>query len=188
MKVVKFGGTSIADAERINKVIEIIKFLREEGNLAVVVSALAGVTETLIQLTRLAAAGKRDYLKRLDELHLMHLTTSQLLIPSDSVEREILSRFESLKDTLQGIFLVRECSPRLLDFTMSFGERLSASLLSSALNDRGVPAEYLNASRVVKTDNQFGNATVDINVAGFILFLFTVGSKDTDFRHAVFAT
>ncbi len=164
MIILKFGGTSLENAGRISRIIDIIKERQAKyGRTAVVVSALGGVTDDLIRSAQLAAKGDRSYSKIEEQLEQRHLQTVRGLIPSkaqSSVLSHIISELNDLHDVLHGVYLVRELSARVLDFVMSFGERLSAYILSEALNERGIAAEYLDARQVVKTNDRFGSALV----------------------------
>ena len=163
-KVIKFGGTSMGSPEAIRKVIEIIRKPRKHTKTsAVVVSAMSGVTDELIALAQDAATGKDSYKKRLDTLVKRHIATLRALIKRQGKESydDVQGILNSLSDAVHGVRLVGEISPRVLDHILSHGERLSASILCSALLARGTSCEVLNASSVIVTDSDFGEAAVD---------------------------
>ncbi|MCG8605547.1 bifunctional aspartate kinase/homoserine dehydrogenase I [bacterium] len=161
MKLIKFGGTSLGNVNCINRVIAIIMRLRQEHDLAVVVSAVGDTTEELIEMRRLATRSEDQYVGLFQNLREKHLTIIRELIGSDAeVSHEVKTMFAELQDILKGIFLVRDCSNKLSDAVLSFGERMSAIIVAGALQQRGIPAEYLDASRVLKTDDRFGTANV----------------------------
>ena len=81
MQVIKFGGSSVASAENINKVVEIVKGKTNPGKIVMVVSALGGITDLLLQCAHLAAAGNESYKTNLQEIELRHLNTVKELIP-----------------------------------------------------------------------------------------------------------
>lgn len=165
MKILKFGGSSISDAARIKNVTEIIKESSQIDRIAVVVSALGGVTEKLIKLSAMAATGQKEYVHKLDELQVSHNTAAKSLIGNDAtLFSDLDSEFSDLRDILHGISLVREVSPRLKDLVMSFGERLSSIIMADALVAQGFDAEALNMSQLIKTDRRFGNASVDFEI------------------------
>ena len=163
MKVLKFGGSSVATPARIRSVIEILKpYLQDKP--AVVFSAFGGVTDTLITLSTAALQGSIEYKDQLLELETRHLEAVRDLIgiqKQSSVIAQVKFTFNELEDVLHGVFLVKERTPRTLDYIMSFGERLSAYIISEAIKDQNIKAEFLDARTVVLTDNHFGYARVD---------------------------
>ncbi|MFA6025962.1 MAG: bifunctional aspartate kinase/homoserine dehydrogenase I [Ignavibacteriaceae bacterium] len=164
MKILKFGGSSVASAERIKNVIEIIKSsLKKEKDLAVVFSAYQSVTDKLVTASHLAAEGNALYLDNLKELENRHLAIATELISvskQSSVIANIKFQLNELDDILHGVFLIKELSLKTLDYILSFGERLSAYTISECLNDRKIANNFLDARSVIKTDSQFGNARV----------------------------
>lgn len=142
--------------ESIKKSIEII--LSETGKIAVVVSAFSGVTDQLIALARKAAGGDKSYLREFEELKQRHFEAIKALsLSPEATLKEVEGELRDLEDTLHGVFLVKEVSPRTVDFVMSFGERLSAFIISRSIEG----AEFLDARNVVLTDNNFGSARVN---------------------------
>src|SRR6188768_1623324 len=131
MKILKFGGSSVATPERIQSVIEIVKpYLA--GEVAVVFSAFGGVTDVLIQISKLALEGNLEYKSKLAELEKRHLEAVRELVgiqKQSSILAQVKFMINELEDILHGVYLVRECTPRTLDYIMSFGERLSAYII-----------------------------------------------------------
>ncbi|PIS46283.1 MAG: aspartate kinase, partial [Ignavibacteria bacterium CG08_land_8_20_14_0_20_37_9] len=164
MKLLKFGGSSIASAERIKNVIEIIKSsLKKDKELAVVFSAYHSVTDKLVAASHLAAEGNANYLDNLKELENRHLAIAKELISvskQSSALANIKFQLNELDDILHGVFLIKELSLKTLDYILSFGERLSAYTISEILNDKKIANNFLDARSVIKTDAQFGNARV----------------------------
>ena len=136
MLVMKFGGTSVADAARIDEVARLIAAADEP--VAAVVSAMSGVTDTLLQLGRAAASG-HEVQATLAALRARHQSC-----PVDAIGAAALARdLDELDRLLQGVALLRELTPRSIALLASFGERLSASIAASslrALGRRAVPA------------------------------------------------
>lgn len=171
MKVIKFGGSSVATPERIKSVINIIKPY-SQSDLAIVFSAFGGVTDVLIQLSSLALEGNTGYRAKLEELETRHLDAVRNLISiknQSGILAQVKIQINELEGVLQGVFLVKERTLRTLDYIMSFGERLSAYIISEAMKDAGLPAEYLDARKVIRTDNQFGYAKVDFDVTNKLI-------------------
>ncbi|MDZ4227225.1 MAG: bifunctional aspartate kinase/homoserine dehydrogenase I [Patescibacteria group bacterium] len=168
IKVLKFGGTSMGSADAMQKVIAAICAKHEDARVAaVVVSAMGGVTDQLIAIANMAAAHDPRYKKTLRELGKRHERTVRSLISRrrrSQTLKEVRALLAYMERVVQGISLVRELSPATLDYVMSYGERLSAHILSEALQDRGVACEYLNARNIITTDGIFGEATVDFPI------------------------
>ena len=166
MKVLKFGGSSVATPARIRSVIEIIKpYL--SGDVAVVFSAFGGVTDELLAISKLALDGDAQYSRKADQLEKRHLETVRELISiqkQSAILAQVKIKMNELEDVLHGVYLVKERTPRTLDYIMSFGERLSAFIIAEAIKDQGIAAEYLDARTLILTDNQFGHAKVDFDV------------------------
>ena len=165
MKVLKFGGSSVANPDRINSVIEIVKPYLQRGEMnALVVSAFGGITDLLIQASTAALSGKDEFKTLLATIDQRHLDAVRGLIAmqrQSAIIAQVRVVINELEDVLHGTYLVRERTPRTLDFIMSFGERLSAYIISEAFRDKGIQAEFLDARKVVRTDSHFGNAKVD---------------------------
>ena len=163
MLVLKFGGSSVGSLKGIESIIEILKDKDHSGNVpAVVVSAFCGVTDTLIELANTAVNGKIDK-KLIDTITKRHNEiAAHFLKGSDkkNAEKNIESNIALLSNILDGISLLSELSLRSLDLIMSFGERLSASLLSSILTANNIKAGYLDAREIIKTDSNFGRAQI----------------------------
>lgn len=165
MKILKFGGSSIADIDKIHEVISIISQRAENSEIAVVFSAFGGVTEDLLTCTQLAKQNDKSYLSILLELEKKHLSLVKELIPiqkQSPVLTYVKVRFNELEDILHGIFLIKECSARSSDYVVSFGERISTYILSEALRDHR--SVFLDARQVIRTNDSFGYAKVDFAV------------------------
>lgn len=164
MKVLKFGGTSVGTVESINQVIQILQENLNEGRkIAVVYSAMGGVTNRLIEIGKLAAASDLEYLQLLKSVEDRHFAAVRGLIDvknQSSAIAKVKGLLNELEDLLRGVFLIKELSARTNDFIVSFGERLSTTIVTEALKNRGIDAEYLDARKVIKTDDHFGYAEV----------------------------
>lgn len=162
MHILKFGGTSVGSPEIIKKVIKIIKETeKKEGRIAVVVSAFSKVTDKLIEVGTLAAKGDKNYKKIFEEIKERHLSAVRELVSRQKPEKtlkNVRDVMEELEDLLHGVFLIKEISKRTLDLIMSFGERLSAYIISEAMD-----VEFLDARKIVKTDEDFGSAKVNFS-------------------------
>jgi aspartokinase/homoserine dehydrogenase 1 len=164
MRVLKFGGSSVANAENINKVVEIVKSNRGDSKTIVVVSALGGVTDILLKTAVLAEANDEGYRSVLQEIENKHLQTVQELIPIQQ-QNTILSLVKKIcneiEDICNGIFLLRELSARTKDRIVSYGELLSSQIIAAKLNSGGLLAEWKDSREIIVTDSNYGMAAVD---------------------------
>ena len=164
LRVYKFGGTSVLDADRIFKVVELVApAVREGVSPIVVVSAFGGITDRLLELSELATAGDPAWEEALKEIEARHREALERLAGPDvreELDQRISRAVKELEKLGRGISLVGECSRRTGDRLLSFGERLSAPLVAAAFRTRGVDAEAVDAREIVVTDDHFGAARV----------------------------
>lgn len=163
-QVFKFGGSSLANAEAISKVVDIIQ--REEKPVAVIVSAMAGITDTLEALARQAAGGSRaDEDVQLDILYQRHHEVITSMI-SPAQQGELIQLLDDSKVQLSAIFnsldTLRELTPRVMATTVSFGERLTARMVSSILTSRNHQTSFLDATEIIKLTKEVGQFVPDM--------------------------
>lgn len=152
MIVMKFGGSSISTTKQIRNVLEIIRANRDRSPV-IVASALGGVTDGLYQLAHDALKGKDDSLEKIGDRHLA--CAGELGVDGSPLEEPLAE----LAVLLKGIALVKELTPRTLDYVMSFGERLSTRLIAAALTKQGLPAEQHDSFDIgMITNDAFGCA------------------------------
>jgi len=165
MKVLKFGGSSLATPAAIRAVGAIVVEARRSEPVLVVVSAFRGVTDRLLECARLAEHGDVKYLRAFDEIARRHRASVTALVTHRRAHtrKDVDALLEELRSTLQGVHLLRHCPLRALDMIASFGERLSALILAAYLN-RFHPAEPADARDFVRTDDQFTHAVVNFSV------------------------
>ena len=164
MKVLKFGGSSVADGERIRSVAGIIARAAASEKVAVVLSAMKGVTDQLIAAARAAEEGTGAQEGILASIRAKHFDAARLLFgPADQSPplTSLAVMCNELEEILHGVELIRECSARTMDLVMSFGERLSCVLASAYMNAKGMGATLLDARELIITDEHFGAASVD---------------------------
>jgi len=151
----KFGGTSVEDDAAIRRVADIV-LNRVEERPVVVVSALAGVTDSLLAMSRAAASGSVDEaLQSLRKLRRRHLTVLNALVegPAEAVAREqVQALLDCLQDMLRGVAALGELSPRTNDNVLSTGELLSSRIVSTVLKARGIHSELVDSRRCILTD------------------------------------
>jgi bifunctional aspartokinase / homoserine dehydrogenase 1 len=163
LRVVKFGGTSVGDAPRIRKVVEIVRDAARESALIVVVSAMSGVTNKLVEATVHSEAGNREAVERIfEELRERHRAAVGALIHStpvrNRIQHEVEQVFQAGERLCQGTVLLRELTLRARDSISSLGERLSAPIVAAALAECGVKSEAIEATELVVTDSCHGAA------------------------------
>lgn len=165
MKILKFGGSSVSTSDRILGVANIVKEKYEVSEpLAVVVSAFGGATDELILTAQEAALGDIRYQERFLQLQNRHMGIAEHIIAKESLEKAfhyINQQFQELQSLLQGIMLLQDLSKRTLDSVMSFGERLSAYIISTAIQTMMPASIFLDARQLIKTDRNFGSARVN---------------------------
>jgi len=173
IKVLKFGGTSMGSADSMRKVVAIVRSAsiaskKEPRAAAVVVSAMSGVTDQLIMVAKYAAKKNDSYEKVIAKIEARHLQTIQSLVGAENQQAaraDITRMTRHLTGAAKGVLLVGSLSPQALDYIVSYGERLSARMLVHILNDKDVACEYLNARRIITTDDSFGKAEVDFSIS-----------------------
>lgn len=161
MKVLKFGGSSVANAENIKKVVEILR--ATDGPAVVVLSAMQGTTDKLIDAGRLAERGDESYRTKIDEIRTLHISTIIELFAGEDqqIRDEITDRFAELEGLCRGVELIGELSARTLDNILSFGELLSTKIAAAYLTSIGVECEWADSRELIVTDSNFGFAAVD---------------------------
>jgi aspartokinase/homoserine dehydrogenase 1 len=170
MQVLKFGGTSVANAENMNKVSSIVQqaLVRlPQGKTIVVVSALGGVTDVLLQSGGLAAAGDESYKELLQKVEQRHLEAVKALIPvtqQSSVLSWVKQRCNEIEDICNGVFLLGELSARTKDRIVSFGELLSSKIIAARLSAQGVDNIWADSRELIRTDSHYGSAVVDFSI------------------------
>ncbi|TDH28965.1 bifunctional aspartate kinase/homoserine dehydrogenase I [Segetibacter sp. 3557_3] len=163
MQVLKFGGSSVANAANIQKVVSILQQSSNEKKV-VVVSALGGITDILLECGSLAASGNELYKEKLEIIESRHLETIRELIPVTHQSR-ILSLVKTqcneLEDICNGIYLLKELSLRSKDRIVSYGELLSSQIIVARLQTMEVNAGWKDAREIIVTDSNHTFAAVD---------------------------
>jgi aspartokinase/homoserine dehydrogenase 1 len=212
MKVLKFGGSSVANAENINKVVEIVRKI--DGDAIVVLSAMQGTTDDLIDAGRSAERGDDGFIAKLEEIRERHSEAMLKLLPNamhSSVYDFVETTVSELENIIEGVRRVRELSPKTLDRILSFGEIVSSKMLSERLMHEGIDNLWTDSRLLIRTDSNHGSAAVDFVetnqrikdhltkmpsritiVPGFIAsdpngFTTTLGRGGSDYTAAIFA-
>lgn len=213
MQVLKFGGTSVANADNINKVADIIKNAVSKDRTIVVVSALGGITDKLLQCGAMAASADLSYKNLLHEITQLHLTTIKALLPlttQSSILSQAMQQCHEIEDVCNGVFLLKELSVRTKDRIVSYGELLSSQIISTYLSSMEVKNVWVDARKLIITDSNFTKANVDFEktnkniqayfdlagdqlfiVPGFVAsegedYVTTLGRGGSDFTASIF--
>lgn len=160
MRVLKFGGTSVADAEAIHRAVSIVAARREHSPV-VVVSALAGTTNDLLELAELAASGNPvSALARVEGLRARHLETARAINGGETPElaAQLNAMFDELVRLAEALSVLAHLTPRSLDAITSIGERASVPLFVAAAKRAGLPAVAVDARLVLITDERHTRA------------------------------
>jgi aspartokinase/homoserine dehydrogenase 1 len=167
MRVLKFGGSSVANAENINKIVSIVGERLKNEKLVVVVSALGGITDALITSIVLASNGDDLYKEELQKIENRHLEMVKQLIPIAQQSR-VLSMVKQhcneIEDICNGVFLLQELTPRTKDRIMSYGELLSSQIISAKFQSQGFVNKWVDARKIIKTNSHYENAVVDFDL------------------------
>ena len=156
MQVLKFGGTSVANAEAMLQTIHIAEKALEKDRTILVCSAVSGCTDALIGLGKQAAAGDKDYLTQWEALKLRHQEIISALLPDGYRQRTQAaadSLFGELESIVQGVFLVGELSPASLAAIESFGELLSSRILADKFRSMGIACQWVDAREIILLKN-----------------------------------
>ncbi|MFT5253797.1 MAG: aspartokinase/homoserine dehydrogenase 1, partial [Flavobacteriales bacterium] len=172
MKVLKFGGTSVANAQNIKIVLDIVQKQAKQEQLIVVVSALSKVTDLLFLASHKAASNDESYKEIVAEIEKKHIDTLKEFIPVGEQSgllshiKRIINHLETLLD---GCFLLGELSARTADIILSFGELLSSYIIAAALKQKIANSDYKDSRELIKTNNHFGKAAVNFDITNALI-------------------
>src|ERR1700723_225683 len=163
LQVMKFGGTSVNDASCIKRVADIIKAATQDSDVVVVVSAMRGVTDKLVQAATQSERGNQQLVAAIfQELRERHVAAANLLVHSAEQQELIGDKLEQIfqegEKLCQEVIQQRELTQRACDSIIGLGERLSAPLVAAALEERGLANEAIDATQLVITDSRHGSA------------------------------
>lgn len=156
----KFGGSSLGNTAGIKNVAKIVAdYFQKKGDIVVIASAMGTVTDNLINCAQAAAAkNKAKYEKYFEILKKLHLKTAYDLKLNKASLKIVDEYFKELKEIADSICVLGEITRRKLDLVCSFGERLCVHLLAQSIKELGVKAKAIEASCLIVTDDNFGNA------------------------------
>ena len=161
MKVLKFGGTSVGSVNSILSVKKIVEAINEP--VIVVVSALGGITDKLLNTSTMAAQGNLAYEKELSEIIARHLDVIEGVIEDRwirmEVQRQVMRLLDELSNIFKGVYLINDLSPKTSDTIVSYGERLSSLIVSNVIKG----AQLFDSRKFIKTVKQFNKHIVDFD-------------------------
>jgi aspartate kinase len=159
LQVMKFGGTSVGDAQCIRRAAEIVQSAARESAVVVVVSAMGGVTNRLISAAKKAVEGQDDLSTEIDSLRQQHIDAAKVLVTDKSALENLIVELERITvetaSLCRGISLLRELTPRTYATVSSVGERLSARLMAATLREVGLNSTVIESKDVVVTDDDY---------------------------------
>lgn len=164
MLVLKFGGSSVARESAIRQVAQIIQSYAQKERIAVVVSAMGGITDLLVNALHSASNREATYQTLINEIEKTHLDAVKSLIPV-SIQSGVLSRVKQsinqLDALLEGAYLIGETTPRLSDQVLAYGELLSSEIIAAYLKSLDIDLTYWDARLLIRTNSKHGKAQVD---------------------------
>lgn len=162
MKVLKFGGTSVGSVENINRVIDILSNYSKTDRVICVVSAVGGVTDSLLKVGNMAKNKYQGYTHLFETIKDQHIAILDGLITKENegVKEELIGKLDNLKNLLDGIYLINELSPKTSDKLVSFGELISSFIIAETMKSRGLNCKRKNSQDLIVTNSDFTNATV----------------------------
>jgi aspartokinase/homoserine dehydrogenase 1 len=172
MRVIKFGGTSIGTPEKFLNVAKIIAVKSEEEFSIVVLSAIGGITDKLLETITLASNGSKQYQKIFEQIKSFHFDFLSKVAGSnyqEEIHLRLTELLNQLEDKLRGVFLLNECSDRISDSIVTYGEYFSNILMVGVLKSRGKECEFYDARKLIRTNSSFGDAEVNFTTTNHLL-------------------
>ena len=170
MQVLKFGGSSVANAQNMEKVIDIVTNAVDRDRTILVSSAISGCTDTLIKIGTLASERDESYKILIDDLQTRHheIIDSFLPVEKRTESKEVCDGlFDSLRSIAQGVYLLGELSPASLDAIQSFGELWSTKILATKLASIGIATKWIDSRQIIRTVAKGDKNIVDIQKTYF---------------------
>ena len=165
MQVLKFGGSSVANAQNMSKVVDIVVNAVDRDRTILVSSAISGCTDTLIKIGTLASQRDESYKALIDGLQKQHHDIINELLPREKQQESLEvcdGLFDSLRSITQGVYLLGELSPASLDAIQSFGELWSTKILATKLASIGIATKWIDSRQIIRTVAKGDKNVVDI--------------------------
>jgi aspartokinase/homoserine dehydrogenase 1 len=180
MNILKFGGTSVGSLQSISALLSILKDQQGAENPIVVLSAMSGVTNALVEMAENAGQG-RDYSEELKTIEKKHFDVIRALLPANA-QNPVLTKlkiyFNELEEILQSVYNLRELSLQTKDLILSYGERCATLMISHIARQTFPNALYVDGSELIKTDHNFGQAKVNTYLTETLIRDFQESNAD----------
>jgi aspartokinase/homoserine dehydrogenase 1 len=166
MKVLKFGGTSVGSAENIRRVKKIVE--SQDGDVIVVVSALGGITDKILNAAKMAVLGTEYFNTEITSIRERHQEVVEALFEGErreDIKDRVALLLDKLEKIIRGVSMIGELTPKTLDKIGGFGERLSSLIISEFIEK----AQWIDSSKIIKTDSAFGKAQVDFELTNQLI-------------------
>ncbi|RHR58333.1 bifunctional aspartate kinase/homoserine dehydrogenase I [Parabacteroides sp. AF17-28] len=167
MKVLKFGGTSVGSVNSILSVKKIVEAIEEP--VIVVVSALGGITDKLLNTASMATNGDVGYEREFSEIITRHLDVIEGVIPDKDrrieVQKQVMALLDELGNIYKGVYLINDLSAKTSDTIVSYGERISSLIVSNVINE----AKLFDSRKFIKTVKQFNKHIVDFELTNKLI-------------------
>lgn len=166
MKVLKFGGSTINSAENILRVKKIIE--SQQDQTIIVISALSGVTDQLLDLSKQAARREEDFFRIFNSIENKHLEIINTLFEKpllNKVVSHVELLFKDLSSIINGVYLLNDLTPKIQDKILSFGEIISSYIISNVIPN----AEQVDVRVLIKTNSDYGNAKVNFHLTDHLV-------------------
>ena len=174
MNILKFGGTSVGSASSISALLAIVREAREKDDCVIVLSAMSGVTNLLLDMAEKAQLGE-DYTAQLATLEEKHFEVIRKLLPA-SAQNPVFTKlkiyFNELEDILQAVFNLKELTSQSKDLILSYGERCSTFMVSHIARQEQADVLAVDGSELIKTDSNYGQAKVDMVLSEMLIHEF----------------
>jgi aspartokinase/homoserine dehydrogenase 1 len=167
MLVLKFGGSSMGSNHAMQQVMQIVSNKIKADQVIVVVSAMSGTTDQLLNAGKLASDQNDNYRDLVKQIEQRHMDTIKEIIPvsqQNGISAIVKNICNEIKEICNGIYLLAEISPRIKDRLAGYGELLSSHLICSAFNASNISCNWKDSRELIRTNSNFGNAAVDFNV------------------------
>jgi len=172
MNIIKFGGTSVANAQNISKCLSIINNKKKDAPIIVIVSAFGGITDILLLAAQYASQKDNQYQSLLQQIEDRHLEVVKNLLPAthkSAVLSHVKRELNLLETFLDGCFLLGELSERTKDLILSFGELLSSYIISEVIKSYDENCSLADSRELIKTNSHFGKAVVNFEISNLLI-------------------
>ncbi len=165
MRVLKFGGASVGSIKNLQQAKKIVESINEP--VIIVISAVEGITDRLLNTTKLATQGSTSYVSEYHEIVNIHNHLIEVIIPTslqESTLKEVAELHDELKNILKGVFLIKDLTPKTENVIVSYGERISSLFISKFMD-----AELYDSRKFIKTNRFFGKTNINLELSSRLI-------------------